>query len=56
MSELGKFTSILNLFYTTKTSLMNNITTVEPGYNDIVLYRTPSITSDILRYQLTSLC
>jgi len=35
---------------------MNNITTVETGYNDIGLYHTPSITSDILQYQLTPLC
>jgi hypothetical protein len=48
-----KFRSYLNLLYTNNVSLLNNITTVEPGYNDIGLYYTSLITSDILRYQLT---
>jgi hypothetical protein len=32
------------------------INTVEPGYNNIALYDTSSITSDILRYQLIPPC
>jgi len=30
--------------------------TVEPGYNDIGLYDTSSIASDILRYQVAPHC
>jgi hypothetical protein len=34
----------------------NKLTTVEPGYNDIGLYDTSPITSDILWYQLIPHC
>jgi hypothetical protein len=37
------------------TSICTQIT-VEPGYNDIGLYDTSSITSDILWYQLIRHC
>jgi hypothetical protein len=33
-----------------------HLITVEPGYNDIGLYDTSSITSDILWYQLIPHC
>jgi hypothetical protein len=36
----------------TDTRICSHVTTVEPGYNDIVLYDTSSIASDILCYQL----
>jgi hypothetical protein len=32
---------------------LEGLTTFEPGYNDISLHDTPSIASDILRYQIT---
>jgi hypothetical protein len=32
------------------------LSAVEPGYNDIGLCRTPSITSDILRYKSVPNC
>jgi hypothetical protein len=32
------------------------LNTVEPGYNDIILYDTSSITSEILWYQLIPHC
>jgi hypothetical protein len=37
-------------------TLSTAVITVEPGYNDIVLYDTPPIASDILWYQLIRHC
>jgi hypothetical protein len=34
----------------------DNVYTVEPGYNDISVYDTSSIASDILLYQLIPHC
>jgi hypothetical protein len=39
-----------------KLCIRHNTTTVEPGYNDIGLYETSPITSDILWYQLIRHC
>ena len=39
-----------------KLCISQNTTTVEPGYNDIALYETSPITSDILLYQLIRHC
>jgi hypothetical protein len=42
----------LRLVVLTKTNQQRDVYRVEPGYNNIGLYDTSSVTSDVLLYQL----
>jgi hypothetical protein len=46
----------VNNHFTVNTSCPEEVITVEPRYNDICLYDTSSIASDILWYQLIRHC